>query len=300
MTQSTSFFSTPEDHLDPVLFDGDTVREAIRLDILSILTKYFSKHDLAPKTWMKVWVAGSGASYQWSAARTPGDLDVLVGVDYVQFRKYNQAWSGLSNDEIADSLNAMLWGELVPEYSDYLGEYEMTFYVNPDGTDIRNLKPYAAYDLVQNDWTVHPVAETHQHNREWDQQVSADHVRAATIVQRYARHLTDLQHTVNPAYRVNAESALKRVMDDASDLYEDIHQGRRQAFSRVGGGYTDYGNYRWQAGKATGAVQALKEIKEYRDEQLRAQELTTYGIELPDASALVRRAALQSLNYQVD
>lgn len=300
MTQSTSFFSVPEDHLDPVLFDGDTVREAIRLDILSILRKYFTKHDLAPKTWMRAWIAGSGASYQWSAARTPGDLDVLVGVDYVQFRKYNSAWDGLSDDEIAAGLNEMLWAELVPQYSDYLGQYEMTFYVNPDGTDIRNLKPYAAYDLINNTWTVHPVSESHQHNPQWDMQVAADHKRAASIVQRYAKYLTEMHNAVNPAYRTNAERSLSLVMDDASDLYEDIHQGRREAFSRVGGGYTDYGNYRWQAGKATGAVQALKEIKQYRDEQLQARELTTYGIDLPDADTLVRRAALQHMTFAVD
>jgi hypothetical protein len=34
-----------------------------------------------------VWLAGSAVSYQWSAAREPGDLDVLIGVDYIQFRK---------------------------------------------------------------------------------------------------------------------------------------------------------------------------------------------------------------------
>lgn len=300
MTEPTSFFSTPEDHLDPTLFDGDVLREDIRKDILGILTRYLTEHDLAPKAWMKVWIAGSGASYQWSAARMPGDLDVLIGVNYVKFRQLNPAWGGLSDDEIADALNSMLWNELVPEYGDYLGQYEMTFYVNPDSTDIRNIKPYAAYDVTNNSWTVHPVAQVHQHNAEWDVKANADHVRAASIVSRYARYLTDLQNTPNPAYRTNAERALEQIMDDASDFYEEIHQGRRQAFSRVGEGYTDFGNYRWQAGKATGAVQALKEIKEYRDEQLRDKELSTYGIELPDTNTLVRRAAMSHTMWQVD
>jgi hypothetical protein len=72
-------------------------------------------------------------------------------------------------------------------------------------------------------------------------------------------------------------------------LYDDLHSGRKVAFSQIGSGYADYNNYRWQAGKRSGVVQALRTIKDERTEAEKIQQLHTYGIELPDVSALIRR-----------
>jgi len=63
------------------------------------------------------------------------------------------------------------------------------------------------------------------------------------------------------------------------------------AFSRFGAGYNDFNNYRWQAGKASGVVQAMKRLKEYQDAVKESGDAQTYGLELPDERTLIRRAA---------
>jgi hypothetical protein len=94
--------------------------------------------------------------------------------------------------------------------------------------------------------------------------------------------------------RVNAERALRMSVKQASELYEEIHQGRKYAFSESGAGYLDYANYRWQAGKESGIVQALGKLKEIADLSDRDFAASTYGVELPDVSTLIRRAATRN------
>ena len=65
----------------------------------------------------------------------------------------------------------------------------------------------------------------------------------------------------------------------------------KEAFSRSGAGYYDFNHYRWQAGKKSGVVPALKAIKAYRDEAQKEMELEVYGVELPTARTLIRRVA---------
>jgi len=91
--------------------------------------------------------------------------------------------------------------------------------------------------------------------------------------------------------RRNAEAALKLAVEQGAALFEDIHQGRKHAFSPSGQGYGDVYNYRWQSGKASGVVQALKELKEISKKTKQDFEAQTYGMELPTTSTLIRRAA---------
>jgi len=77
--------------------------------------------------------------------------------------------------------------------------------------------------------------------------------------------------------------------EQAVAFYDDIHQNRHIAFSKVGSGYADFNNYRWQAGKRSGVIQALRSIKEHKDALDVENQKKTYGIELPDAATLVRR-----------
>ena len=101
----TSYFSTPESGLDMRLFTGHQLRPAVRNGIKRILFEYLVKRFNQPERWTKVWLAGSGISYQWSATRDPGDLDCLVGIEYPIFRQYNNEYAGLSNIEIAQMFN---------------------------------------------------------------------------------------------------------------------------------------------------------------------------------------------------
>jgi hypothetical protein len=77
--------------------------------------------------------------------------------------------------------------------------------------------------------------------------------------------------------------------DQASTFFDDIHAGRKIAFSKIGAGYSDFNNYRWQAGKRSGIIQALRTIKDSKTEAEKQQQLQTYGVELPTTDTLLRR-----------
>lgn len=288
---STSYFSDPESELDPYLFDGDVMHEEIRLELMSLLTTHLEARFMGVQTWLRAWIAGSGVSYQWAAQRSPGDLDVLVGVDFPQFRLHNPNWAGLSDEEIAKGINDTFYADLSPHTANWRGLWEVTWYVNPDSFDIRAINPYAAYDIANGEWTVRPSNERAPENKYWEEASSRDRENALTIVGRYEKALAALNNSTNPAGRANAERALHHAMEQAVALFDSIHLGRRTAFSRTGAGYGDWGNYRWQAGKKTGVVPALRAIKEYRDEAERSKQVQTYGLELPSTDTLVRRAA---------
>lgn len=288
---STSYFSQPSSELDPKLFAGMHLRPWVRNGVLSLLMHHLMRNYTAPERWAVAWLAGSGVSYQWSADRVPGDLDCLVGIDYHRFRENNPEFVGLSDAEISAHFNEEFNNDLMPETSDWNG-FELTFYVNSGATDIRAINPYAAYDLTHDRWTVEPDPRMHApFSRAWDQKVERDLDQTHEIIRAYAKALTDVQATTNPAYRINAEARLQHAISSASSLYNEIHHGRKVAFSPAGAGYADFNNYRWQAGKKSGAIPALRKIKQYADAARDSSEAETYGIELPSTDVLVRRAA---------
>lgn len=289
---ATSYFSKPEDKLDPSIFVDEKIKPWVRNSLLRMLNEFLSKKYHSPYTWATAWLAGSGASYQWSAARYPGDLDILIGVDYETFRKEHPDYMGLSDTEISKMLNDDFREGLMPQTKNWEG-YEVTFYVNPGATDIRVIKPYAAYDLTHDEWTVHPdPAAQAQYEPVWEQAAQRDREKAMEIVANYSRLTTNLREAKNDATRRNAEFLLLNLLEQATALYDDIHGSRKLAFSRTGEGYGDFYNYRWQAGKRLGTVFALQKLKEFYDDYKEAQQATTYGVELPDIRTLVRRAAM--------
>jgi hypothetical protein len=199
---------------------------------------------------------------------------------------------GLSNQEIASMLNEGFREDLQPKTDNYLGTYELTFYVNV-ASDITSIKPYAAYSLTNDDWTVAPSAEEHQFPEEWFTSADRDTRMAQDIITRYQKSLNELSEARNEVVAANSRAALLLALRQGSALFEDIHGGRKEAFGPFGAGYADYTNFRWQRGKATGAIQALKSLKatEKLIQQKTAQSL--YGVDLPDANTLIRRAASQ-------
>jgi hypothetical protein len=287
---STSYFSDPEEELDPQLFVNTTLKGWVRNGILQKLYGFLDDVYRHPDLWTRVWLAGSAVSFQWSADREPGDLDVLIGVDYISFRKAHPEYMGLSDIEISKMLNEDFREHLQPEMTNWNG-FEVTFYVNPGATDIRTINPYAAYDLNHNEWTVFPKHQGATQNLAWESLIQKDISMASEIIMRYSKYLTDLQGAKNPASRRNAEVGLQMALMQGSALFEDIHHSRRYAFRPDGKGYEDFYNYRWQAGKKYGTVPALKQLSEYWSAYKAKQADETYGIELPDTQTLIRRAA---------
>ena len=287
---STSYFSAPEKDLDPTLFVGTNLKGWVRNGILQVLYGFLNETYRHPDLWSTVWIAGSAVSFQWSASREPGDLDVLIGVNYIQFRKAHPEYAGLSDVEISKMLNEDFRTHLQPEMANWNG-FEVTFYVNPGATDIRSINPYAAYNLTHNEWTVFPSQEGAPHHVAWEEFAKRDADKAKEIVGRYSQALAGLQSATNPASRRNAEFMLESSLIQASLLYRDIHESRRYAFRKDGSGYSDFYNYRWQAGKKYGTVPALRQMSEYWTAYKAQQAHETYGIELPDTQTLIRRAA---------
>jgi hypothetical protein len=285
---STSYFSAPALELDPKLFSGQDLKPWVRTGVLSMLFEHLATRFSNPHQWAHVWLAGSGISYQWEAAREPGDLDCLVGIDYVLFRQSNPEYIGYSDVEISKELNDGFNQDLMPNTRNWEG-YELTYYVNPQ-SDIRDINPYAAYDLTTDDWTVKPEANpSPPYSRAWEQRTQRDHDMAVDMLGKYDSALNEIRNTNNPAYRTNAERKIKLAIEQAIAFYDDIHAARHIAFSKHGSGYSDYNNYRWQAGKRSGAVQALRALKDMKTESERTHQVQTYGVELPDASTLIRR-----------
>ena len=283
----TSYFSRPATTLDPKLFEGRVLRAWARNGIMGLLMDFLKLHYRHPELWTHPWLAGSAVSYQWEAAREPGDLDCLIGVDFIQFRRANPEFSGLSDREIAGELNEEFHSNLQLQTANWNG-YELTFYVNPTATDIKAIKPYAAYDLKYDEWTVTPDPnQTPMWNAEWDQIAQKDSEMAHQVHTRFTGALQDIQMSQSAPLRRNAENKLTMAAAQGNALYNEIHENRSIAFSSGGQGYQDFNNYRWQLGKRYGTIEKLRGIREYMKSAVKDQ--STYGVELPDADTLVRR-----------
>jgi hypothetical protein len=114
---------------------------------------------------------------------------------------------------------------------------------------------------------------------------------AGQIRTRFEAARNQLELTRDNASRRNAETRMSMALSQAVNMYEDIHMGRKLAFSSEGEGYSDYHNYRWQAGKRDGTIQSLKTLRDYAIDSQNAEALSKYGVELPNTETLIRRAA---------
>lgn len=305
----SGYFSASAVHLDPRLFSsGNVVRPEVRHWILSTLYSYWAMHFNSAQKWSQVWLAGSGISYQWAAARGNGDLDVLIGVDWPAFFEANPKYVGFSAEDVSDMMNQALHQDLWPYASTTVigtegaphsadsGEtgdvFEVTFYVNAHSTDIRDINPYAAYNVTTNEWTVRPPSQDQQahpqafYNAAHEQE---QHIRS--LVGRYNHYANELAVTPTAsAAAVNTENILHALSTQAKNLFDDIHLGRRMAFSPGGSGYGDYYNFRWQYHKRAGTVQALDAIAHQRQASEEFKQTSLYGGPLKSTNLVLREA----------
>ena len=178
--------------------------------------------------WLKVYIAGGSAS-EWAGGRPDSDaqdLDVLVGLDLAKAQGYN-SFEGMDEDQAATALNAAFRkcfnhrGWQAP----FGGTWDLTAYCNPRiGTDIRAIKPYAAWDLTDSRWAVKPPHLPDHTLADFDPAVLA-HARAVLAEARAILRLPEPLRT-----------------REARALWEHIHEHRCQAFSENGRGWTDPGN----------------------------------------------------------
>lgn len=302
----SGYFSTPSDALDPHLFEAGTdhIRPEIRRWILDRLYSFWKTRYHNPEDWSRVWIAGSGISYQWSASRGNGDLDILIGVDFVQFWQDNPRYHGLSEQDVAEIFNQEFHAELWPETAevefsstrdgDLKQSYEVTFYVNPNSTDIRDIKPYAAYDLTGDTWTVRPPSgEDFNHPKEFYDYAEEEARHARDLVERFNTHINQARGEKPGTPRwYNSVRQVDLLASQASDLFDSIHLGRKNAFNPGGSGYGDYHNFRWQYHKQQGTAQALNAVRKAHLTAHQEFNERLYGGPIDAADVALRRAAL--------
>jgi hypothetical protein len=144
--------------------------------------------------------------------------------------------------------------------------------------------------LKYDEWTVSPdPQQVAPVNKDWDQVANNDAAQAKQSATRFTAAINDLRAAPNDALRRNAQARLEAAAQQGNALYNEIHTNRSMAFSSSGAGYADFHNYRWQAAKGTGAIDQLRQMRQYLKDSV--QERNIYGVDLPNASTLVRRAA---------
>lgn len=298
---SSSYFSKPTNDLDPRLFplNSDHLLTGVRDWIYTTVYTFWHEHGYAKAPeWSTVWIAGSGITHQWSASRGGiGDLDVLIGVDFTAMRAANPRFQGFSEKELAEHFNNEFRTELDPLTANWNG-FEVTFYVNPGASNIRDINPYAAYNVTRDSWTVHPITIPSDWDPEqvfpqdWWRAVHEETALAKTLLDSYRKMRSQLRGERNPGVRRNLATALASIVRTSAILFNDIHLSRRNAFSHDGKGYMDWYNFRWQAHKRDGVVPALHVMANLDAEAQKAAETALYGEVLTDSAAALTAAAM--------
>jgi hypothetical protein len=297
----SGYFSTPSPELDPRLFNGTVFRPEVRGWILDTLYTYWRTRFHSPESWSTVWAAGSGITYQWSASRSNGDLDILIGVDYPAFFAANEGYQGLTQADLSqvfnDDLREHLWPNTSQKVFGSPPAFEVTFFVNIGATDIRDINPYAAYNLTTNTWTVHPPVLPQDPKSLYPKSFYAafdkERDQANVLLDRYRtiKSQTDAMAPGTPGW-VNSVGKAGLVIDQARALFDSIHLGRHNAFGPGGSGYGDYYNFRWQAHKQAGTMQALHDVAELRSTAREAYEKNLYGGPIKSAEDSLIEASL--------
>ena len=205
---------------DPRLFEGEHLKDEVRDNIITTLDTYWApKYGHQWVSWAKVYFTGSEASHWYGN----NDFDVLIGIDYDEFRKDTK--STLQNEEIDDLLNKGFRADLNDDVTFAGDTFGRTWYVNPNSYDITRLKPYAAYDVVDDFWAVHPVHVPD----DWGPDKFPD--STWHMAEHYADEIDRISH-LDPKTR----------QQYAERLFDHIHTDRQRAFSDRGTGVFDVGN----------------------------------------------------------
>lgn len=106
-----------------------------------------------------------------------------------------------------------------------VGPFSVTFFVNPRAWDIKNLHPYAAYNVTSDDWAVHPL----QVPKDWD---------ARHLPESYWGYAEALLAEIKAIGQLPPEERHRM----AANLWEELHTHRSDAFSDGGHGLFDLSN----------------------------------------------------------
>lgn len=303
-----SYFSAPSDHLDPALFSWDnTLKESVSHPLITAACETLKRAGLVhPEDWLNMWLTGSGITYQW---QENNDLDVQLGIDYDLFVRENPRFGDVGQYDMENKLNTYLRTFLWPkmEHATFDGkEFTVTFFWNREvENDITAIHPYAAYNIVDNRWVVEPPQippDPHTlYPQEWFNTAGNDEIAARRIEEEYL-HSSSALFTYQPGSpgAVNTQTRMNLLRAQAQTLYDDIHQGRRQAFASGGKGYYDYYNFRWQQAKEAGTKDRLKYIIDMARQARDEKETALYGKPISSAQEALEDAFNLRLGHRYD
>lgn len=218
---------------DQRLFEGDHLRPEIRKDVLNRVNTYMRPRYKEWPSWTKVYFAGSQAA-QWldQNGQGNGDFDILIGIDFERFRKDNPEYDAEADDAIAklltDGMHKTInedgaWFQL--QDGREVGPFDRTYFVNPLAYDIRKIHPYAAYNITDDTWAVHPL----QVPEDWD---------ATHLPESYWGYAESLLNEVKAIGQLPPEERHRM----AANLWEELHTHRSDAFGDKGHGLFDLSN----------------------------------------------------------
>lgn len=213
---------------DQRLFNGDHLRPEVRRYILDRVGSYLRQYG-EWRRWTKVYFLGSEAA-KWVPFN--GDTDIILGMDFDAFRDENVQYEEMDDAEIASSLTSSMW-KLLNVSGHYftladgqrVGPFDVTYFLNPEAWDIRKLHPYAAYDVTDDDWAVHPLEVP----SDWD---------ARRLPESYWDYAESLVAEIRAIGELPAEERHRM----AANLFQELHSHRADAFGDEGKGIYDLSN----------------------------------------------------------
>lgn len=244
--------------LDHRLFTGEKLKPEVRTAVLARLGPVIE--PLLGEDWKrytKVYLAGSEAS-EWTSETLEGngDFDTLIGVDYDHIGgEPGIPVAGMDDDDINDLLNKALRENYnaSPWKAPFGGDWDLTGYCNAGSYDIRRIKPYAAYNITDDEWSVRPP-----HLPDWSiEKLPEGGDNLLAEAEGYAAVIEAISKMPEP-FRTQQGKA----------LWKHLHSDRGRAFSDEGEGWLDPGNLiekalvewglwdklvEWQYGKKTAA-----------------------------------------------
>lgn len=300
------YFAKPEPALDPRLFDGMHLKPTVRVWVLQQLYNFWNTRYNHALVWSTCWIAGSAVSLQWDALGA--DLDVLIGVNKTRFVTSNPQYNDMTEDDIDSMLTDELKLGLWPLTATYQPEpnadpMDVTYFVNAGSDDIRDIEPYAAYNLSLDEWTVQPVNPGPDWDprayfpQEWVNTVDTDVVQAHRLVDDYNGNVSTLSSASDVPSQMNALNNLHNSAQRAADYFVELHAGRKTSFEPGGGGYFGYGNFRWQMHAHSGTLKALHDIAVVNKSAHLYQQNELYGGQLKGPND-ERREAGQAAWYE--
>ena len=242
------------DTLYPAVFDGLKVRPEVKARLLQVVNGAMPE---GTKGQVRLWLEGSGASFNWDEA---GDLDIQVWVALA---------TPVGTTRAVREVLAPLHGKPLSDIG-VPGAMQMQFYVHAgDGTpeDALKAKPYALYDLDTDTWAVMPIPQTPAMYAErfaraqGPASIYADQADDALGRLDRAEQSIEFAKATGLDYAGYAdEAAIAR--QQAMDLYARIKDGRAQAYGPGGEGLNDVRDTIVKVLEAWGVWQRLKALAE--------------------------------------